>query len=365
MAIKKTLQILLTAALASAAVAQAPRVSGTVKAATADSITVAPATGDAVSVAVGAETKLMQVAPGSTNLASATPIAAADIAVGDRVIVTGTAGDTAAALHAARVIVMKSGAIAQSHAAEEAAWRQGGGGLVKSVDAGAGTIVLMSGAKTVTVHVSGKTNFKRYSGDSVKFEDAVASSLAEVKPGDQLRVRGTKSADGSSVDADAIVTGAFANYSGLLTAVDGTAGTVTLKDLASKKVVVVKVTAGSDVHRVPAMMAQRLAAVAKGGAAAGAPAAGGPPAGGAEGRGGARGAGADLSSMLARLPTETLGGLKTGDAVMIVATQPASGDATAVTLLAGVEPILEASPKGETVLSPWSVGGAAPEGGVQ
>jgi hypothetical protein len=68
--------------------------------------------------------------------------------------------------------------------------------------------------------------------------------------------------------------------------------------------------------------------------------------------------------MLARLPTETLAGLKTGDAVMIVATSPAdSSQSTAVTLLAGVEPILTASPEGEMTLSPWSVGGGSPEGG--
>ena len=70
--------------------------------------------------------------------------------------------------------------------------------------------------------------------------------------------------------------------------------------------------------------------------------------------------------MLARLPTETLGGLKVGEAVMIVATSPAaqSSTATAVTLLAGVEPLLAASPAGESMtLTPWSVGGGAPDAG--
>ena len=69
--------------------------------------------------------------------------------------------------------------------------------------------------------------------------------------------------------------------------------------------------------------------------------------------------------MLSRLPTETLGGLKVGEAVMIVATQPPADGAqpTAVTLLAGVEPILQASPKGDTQLSPWSMGGAPDTGG--
>jgi hypothetical protein len=69
--------------------------------------------------------------------------------------------------------------------------------------------------------------------------------------------------------------------------------------------------------------------------------------------------------MLSRLPTETLGGLKAGEAVMIVASAP-SGEATkgtAITLLVGVDPIL-AAPAGEsTTLSPWSMGGGGGEGG--
>jgi hypothetical protein len=73
--------------------------------------------------------------------------------------------------------------------------------------------------------------------------------------------------------------------------------------------------------------------------------------------------------MLSRLPTETLGGLKVGDAVMIVATSPAadSSKSNAVTVLAGVDPILTAAPTGEMTLSPWSVGSGAPDmsGGPQ
>lgn len=99
----------------------------------------------------------------------------------------------------------------------------------------------------------------------------------------------------------------------------------------------------------------------------------GPPAGpqGGPGEDGAareRSAGSDLSQMLSRLPTETVAGLKVGDAVMIVATSPTSDTETpmAVTLLAGVDAILRASPSGQTMtLSPWSLGGggAGGEGG--
>jgi hypothetical protein len=74
----------------------------------------------------------------------------------------------------------------------------------------------------------------------------------------------------------------------------------------------------------------------------------------------------DLSKMLTRLPITTLKELHNGDAVMIVAsqTQPGNDSVTTVTLLAGVEPILAATPTGSQAmtLSPWSVGGGAPEG---
>jgi hypothetical protein len=107
-------------------------------------------------------------------------------------------------------------------------------------------------------------------------------------------------------------------------------------------------------------------------AAAAAPGAGSSAAPGTPRTGGTYGgqrAGADLSQMLSRLPTETLGGLKVGDAVMIVATSPAadSSKSNAVTVLAGVDPILTAAPTGEMTLSPWSVGSGAPDmsGGPQ
>jgi len=239
------------------------------------------------------------------------------------------------------------------------------------------TIVISSGMKTITVNTTPGTIVRRYSGNSVKFEDAVKSDLAHISPGDQLRVRGARSADGTSIQAEEIVAGTFHNYSGLLTAVDPAAGTVTLKDLASKKTVTVAVTPSSDVHRLPAPVAQRIAMTLKGGgAAAGAPAgthpAGARPGGGAgEAPEGARAsrAGSDLSSMIARMPAETLAGLKPGDAVMVVATSSSasSSTATAVTLVAGVDPILTASPAGEMVISPWSLGGgdAAAAGGPQ
>jgi Cu/Ag efflux protein CusF len=355
----------------------APRQSGTVKTTSSDSFVLTTAGGQDVTVAVPATAKVLIVPPGAKDLSAATAGSISDVQTGDRALVTGTAGDTGTSLNAARVILMKSSAIAETHAAEEAAWSRGGGGIVKSVDPAAGKIVISSGLRTVTVTATPTTIVRRYSGNSVRFQDAVKSDLASIQPGDQVRVRGTRSPDGTTIAADEIVTGTFKNYSGLLTAVDPAAGTVTLKDLTTKKVVTVAVTPNSDVRRLPTMAANMIAARMRGAAgASGAGAPGGqrsggaaPQAAGGDQQGavtGARRAGMDLSQMLSRLPTETIAGLKPGDAVMIVATSPSgqSSQSSAVTLLAGVEPILTAAPTGEGMtLTPWSVGGGEPSMG--
>ena len=358
--------------LGTAAVAQAPHAMGTVKATSGNTVTMTTSEGQDYTVTVPDAAKILDVAPGSHDLKSATPGQVGDIAVGDKIIVNGSAGDTGTTLTAQRIILMKSAAIAQSHEQEEAAWAHGSGGIVKTVNAGAGTIVLSSGLKTITVQVSQATIVRHYAGDSIRFEDAVGSSLAAIQPGDQLRVRGTKSDDGLSIQADEIVAGTFRNFSGTISSIDGTAGTITLKDLTTKKNVTVAVTANSDVRRLPpqmaAAMAGRMHGTAAGANGGGAPHAAAPATAGAgdsdQHRAAGR-AGMDLSQMLSRLPTETLGGLKAGEAVMIVATSSgsASNKETAITLLAGVEPIL-AAPAGESMtLSPWSVGGSAPDGG--
>jgi hypothetical protein len=357
--VRRSLPIALVLACATVAPAQAaPNQAGTVKSASADGFVLTTAAGQDVTVNVPAAAKVLIVPPGAKNLSAATAGSATDVQPGDRALVTGSAGDTGTTLNAARVILMKSSALAQTHAAEEAAWARGGGGIVKSVDPATGTIVISSGLHNVTVTTTAATIVRRYSPGSVRFEDAVKSTVAEIQPGDQLRVRGTRSADGSTVAADEIVTGSFKNYSGLLTAVDPAAGTVTLKDLTTKKIVTVAVTPSSDVRRLPPMAAQMIAARMRGGANGSATQR---PAGGATQQGsaaGARRAGMDLSQMLSRLPTETVAGLKPGEAVMIVATSPSgpSQQSSAVTLLAGVEPILTAAPSGEGMtLTPWSM----------
>jgi co-chaperonin GroES (HSP10) len=350
----------------------AARQLGTVTAISGGGLTLKTDAGQEVAIKVADGAHILQLAPGSTDLKTAQAIELKDIAVGDRVLASGKAGDSVSTLEASRVILMKSSDIAQKHQMEQADWqKRGTGGIVSAVDAGTGTLTVTVGAKKIAVNTSSKTQFRRYAGDSVKFEDAKPGTLAQIQPGDQLRVLGAKSDDGSSIQAEEIVSGSFKNLAGLIATIDASKGTVTLKDLTTKKTVTVVITANSNVRALPAEAAARFAARAKGEAAnaggGGAPAPQGGEAPGGAGRpsGAGRSAGGDLSQLVNRLPNKTIADLKVGDAVMIVASQPDAGSATmtAVTLLSGVEPILQA-PGGSTMtLSPWSLGQGAPEGG--
>jgi hypothetical protein len=339
--------------------------------------------GQTVTVTVSADTKVLKLAAGSTDLKTAQTSQISDVAVGDRVLATGKAGDTPAALIASRLVLMKSTDIAEKNAAEQAQWRtNGAGGIVNAVDPAAGTITVASGTNKVTITTTGKTSFKRFGGDSVSYQDAKPGTLAQILPGDQLQARGEKSADGLTVKADEVLSGSFKNLSGLIITADATAGTITLKDLATKKVMTVNVTPKTNIRKMSPQMAQMLAGRTQGGGQGGtrqganggggqngggrgAYAGGGGQAGsqgpaGQGGPGGMRRAGSDLSQMLNRLPTETLADLNKGEAVMVVASEPTPGatTVTAITLLSGVEPILTANPNGGMDLSRWSMGDA-------
>ena len=65
--------------------------------------------------------------------------------------------------------------------------------------------------------------------------------------------------------------------------------------------------------------------------------------------------------MLNRAPAIKLSDLQKGEAVMLVSTEGAN-DVTAITLLAGVEPLLEAPAASQNLLSNWSMGSGGAEG---
>jgi len=374
----------------------AARPLGTIKAISGNNITLTTDAKTDVSLAVQDGAKIVRIEPGQKDLKSATPVRLEDLQAGDRILARGTSSGTGQPVAVSLIVLMKKSDISQMQEQQRQDWQRGVGGLVKSVDPAGQSITVSTGAgptaKTVTIHVSSGTVLRRYAAGSVNFEDAKPAPLDQVKPGDQLRARGQRNADGTEFAAQEIVSGSFRNIAGRITAVDPSANQLTVMDLLTKKPVVVTLTANSEVRKLPEQMAQMIAMRLKGGAQGGATGA----ASGAQSAGGAgsnaAGSGAqswqsgaagghsqygggstgwhgngnsppDFQQMLNRLPAAKIADLNKSDAVMVVSTEGATGDGvTAITLLAGVEPILTAPASSQAMLlSPWSLGG--PSGG--
>jgi hypothetical protein len=393
--------LLLTLAVVSVAQAAFAKAVGTVKSITGNSV-VLTTDGGEVTVTLADSTRIVRASPGQTDLKSATPIQASDIHVGDRMLAIGPTGE-GNSIAASTIVVMTEGDIAQRQQQEREEWRKGVGGIVKEVNPAAGTIAvvnaLVSSGKPIIVHVSPATSIRRYSPDSVNFDEAKPGTLGQIKPGDQLRARGTKSEDGSEFTAQAIVSGTFRNIAGTVISTDAATNSITLMDLITKHPVTLKISADSQMHKLPLVAAQRLAARLKGvavatnGNAPGAPGESSPAGAGvgagngqgrgqgnwrgqngtgtspdssAAGEGSRRGGGPpDFQQILSRMPSVAIADLQKGDAVMVVATEGSAASApTAITLISGVEPILTAAPSGAaaaTILSPWNLG-ASPGG---
>ena len=367
---------------------------GAIKAISGTEITLTPDSGADVKLTVQPATRILRVAPGEKDLKNAIPIQLQDLQVGDRILVAGkTADDNSVA--ASTVVVMKHSDVQALHQQELQDWQKRGvGGVVSAVNPAAATVTIssttFSGKKTIVVHVSKATVIRRYAPDSVKFDDAKPSALQEIQTGDQIRARGDRDADGTEVTAEEIVSGSFRNIAGTVESVDASSSTLSVHDLLSKKTVLVKITADSQLRHFTPETAQRVAMRLKGAALGGAGSASsnsGPdkaaqtvnpqtasaqnanPEGAAAGGSGAGwhgGGGApDLQQMLSRLPEAQLADLHKGDAVIILSTEGTSGVGTAITLLSGVEPILQAAPNASSaaMLAPWTMGAPAGDAG--
>jgi hypothetical protein len=355
---------------------------GTVKLISGNLITLTTDAGTEVNVSIEPDAKFLRTAPGHKDLQGATPIQLPDVQTGDRMLARGKLADDGKTVMATSVIVMKRADIAQKQQQEQQDWRTHGvSGVVKSVDLVSKVITVSTGtltSKPVAIHISNDTILRRYSPDSVKFDDAKVGTLDQVQPGDQLRARGDRNADGSELTAKEIVSGTFRNIAGTVVSTDASSNTVTISDLLSKKPVIVKIGSDSQLHQLPPMMASGIAARLKGDS-------GGPPGvvsasphqGSAEGAGHPEGAQGnwrrpegtggqsrgDLQQMLNRMPAITIADLHKGDAVILVTTEGSKdSQPTAITLLTGVEPILTAAPDQAAMsLSPWSLSAPAAE----
>jgi co-chaperonin GroES (HSP10) len=351
---------------------------GTVKALSGSIVTLTTDAGSTVNILIQDSTRLVRVAPGQKDLKDATPIQLPEVQVGDRILARGKASDDGKAVAASTIVVIKESDVTAKQEHEREDWQKRGvGGLVSKVDAGNATITLsapaLTEAKPVTIHMSKNTIIRRYSSDSVKFDEAKPSTLDHINAGDQLRARGVRSADGTELAADEVVSGTFRNIAGTVVSADPGNNTITVMDLAMKKPVTLRVTADSQLRTLPPMVAQRIALRLRGESPDGAtgtsaPGEGQPAKAGQtmpnnHAEGSRPGGPPDFQQMLKRMPDVALADLQKGDAVMIVTTEgTAITQPTAITLLSGVEPILSASPnsnRAAMLLSPWNLGGGA------
>ena len=334
-----------------------------------------------VAVAVDAKAKVLRVAPGATNLTNAAAIELTDINVGDRLRARGRMADDQKSLAALEIVVISQSDIASKQAADRADWdRRGATGIVADVTATSFTINVrtIEGVKPLVITPAPNAVIRRYTPDSVKFADAKPSTVSEIRKGDQVRARGNKTPDGAQMTADEIVSGQFKMIAGLVISVDPQENLVRINNIETKKPMTVKISTDSSLKKLQPMLAQAIANRLHGGTPGGTPAGDLPPVappsapGAGAGPGGGRGPGGfgggragDLQSMIDRTPAIKISDLMTGDAIIISSTAGTSADQiTAITLLAGVEPILTKPGTREMSLGDWNMGGGGDLGGI-
>jgi hypothetical protein len=356
-----------------AAPAQTPprsQVSGTVASVNVDArqIVLKSDKGDDLSVSATERTLFLRMPPGETDPKKGTKITLGSLNTGDRAVVVGPAPADPKIWTAAAILVMSKSDVASLQQKDRDDWiKRGTTGTVTAIDAAANTATIKVGARTFTVQPSPKTAVFHYSLDSARFADAKPSTFADIKVGDQMRVLGNKSEDGSSIQAERIVSGTFRQIAATISSINPQTGDLLVKDLATKKPLTVKIESDSTMRKLPeqlaAILARRYAPGAPSAQAAAGPAEG--PTRGIEsgrGMGGGRG---DVSQMLDRLPAMQLSDLKPGDAIMVSTTQGSDPNrVTAIMLLAGVEPLLTASPTAaRDIMSGWNLGGGGADAG--
>jgi hypothetical protein len=376
------LTLVLTTPVLVNAQAVAARFLGTVTAVSGNELTVKTDAGEVHQVDVPSSASLKQIEPGAKDLSTAQTIEFGSLATGDRVLVKLDPNAPAGTTTALQVVAVKQAALAKKQEEDRQQWQQHGvGGIVKSVDTGSGDIVITNGAgstaKTTIIHTTKTSVLKRYAPASVRFDEAKVAPIDTIHAGDQLRARGTKNAAGTEITADETISGTFRNLSGLVPTVDAAGSTLVVKDLATKKQITIHISPETQMRRLDEQMATRFAAMLNGNGSTFAARSGGgnggarPQGGSGGGQGGATGGpgggqragfgggGFDAQMLFSRAPLIKLADVKKGDAVMVVATEDGSG-VTAITLLAGVEPLLEAPAASQNLLN-WSLSSGAPD----
>jgi hypothetical protein len=320
--------------------------------------------GPELTIEFGDGVSFLRVPPGATNLNTATKISLSDISSGDRVLVRGRVSEDQKSIAAISVIVMTKLDLTGAREAERLDWqRRGFDGAVQAVNPATRMMIVMAPAvpptpgnptHQVTVALVANATLLRYAPDSVRFSDAKQSTFEQIKVGDQVRALGTKSEDGDHFTAEKLVSGTFRNIEVTVVSIDVQNHAVAAKDLATGQPILVRTNADSKLHHLPPSVTRAIAALNRGGTSGG----------DAKSEMGAEQL--DVQQMLDRAPGLDLSELKLGDPLIVVSTEGAKpSEVMAIEILADVEPILAARPKGskQVVLGSWSLGMNGGDGG--
>ncbi len=307
--------------------------------------------GAVITVAVADSTLYKKLPPGETTLSKATDITLADLNAGDRVFARGAISDDRKTVTARMVIAMTKSDLAQKHEADRAEWRRRGvGGVITTLNPAAKEITIQPfggrpagpppgaaapapGPPPAVVVAAGgaAVKFRRYAPNSVKFSEAKESTFEELKVGDQVRALGEKSADGLRFTPEEVVSGSFRTVLGTVTEVNPATREIQIATVEGNRPMTVVLSQDSELKQVPAEFGQTMRG----------PGGGAPPAGAAQGgaAGGPRPGG--IQEMLERLPAASVEDIKPGTMIVFSTTGAEPAKATAIQLVAGVDPLVQ------------------------
>lgn len=308
------------------------------------------------------KTQFFRVPPENPTLKAAVGATISEIGVGDKLLVTGILADDKKTIPAKSVYLITKSDIADKNTKEQQDWQKRGiAGKVVTYNPQSKILTVsvrgLVGERMVMVKPKSDAEFFRYAPDSVKFSEAKQSNLSEIEIGDAIRVLGDKNADGSEMEAEKIVTGAFRTVGGTIKAINVETNEITITDLQTKKDVTVVVSDASVLKQFPPEMAQRMAQMQAGGGQG----QGGfrPPTQGqttqqnpqqnpnGQGNGVRPGGGAGIDDLLERFPNIKITDLKVGEMIAVSSTKNADESRIrAIKLLSGVEPFLRLAAAG-------------------
>jgi hypothetical protein len=255
---------------------------------------------------------------------------------------------------ARRIVVMAASAIATRNEAQRREWTERGvSGAVMSLKPG--EILLqqrsLAGESRTAVVLTPATKYRQYRSGSNSYTESQPASFEQIRKGDQVRARGSKSPDGAWIEAEEVVFGTFVTKAGTAISADAAANSLTVRDLDTDRPLSVRLTPASQVKRFPefpttpgmaggASLTPRLQPST--------PGPGGPP---------------DITRMIERLPAFSLAGIKPGDTVVFSATPVSgSGEMLAVVVLANAGVLVQMAQMRNSRQGQQSQGAMGPSG---